>query len=305
LIPDENEEVGNIVLGYDKLDGYLATDTYIGPIIGRYAGRISKGQFILNEKTYQLTQNEGENHLHGGWKGFDKVIWDTETNQTENKISISMTYDSENLEEGYPGNLKTNVKYTLTNNNELIINYKAKTDNPTIVNLTNHSYFNLGNTDNIYDHMLMIKASNYLPIKKDCIPTGEIQSVKGTPMDFRNWTRIGDNIDSDYNQLKLGKGYDHYYLFDKNNENIRVKVFDPTSGRSIELNTSKPGLVFYSGNNLRGNGVWGFPKRKGFCLETQFMPDLPNHNIEKVVLNPNAEYDQSTVLRFNTIKCLM
>ena len=307
--PDKNGKLADVVLGYDSLDGYVNDKSYFGAIVGRYGNRIADGKFKLDGKEYQLTINDGANHLHGGLKGYNKVLWnETEIAKTGDGASLTLSYDSKDGEQGYPGNLKLTVKYTLTNNNELKIEYNAVTDKPTVLNPTHHSYFNLtGDPEKtILDHELMIDADNTTPVAKGLIPTGKFASVANTPMDFRKPTKIGARIDENYDQLKLGLGYDHNWVLNKHQESLPkvLSVYEPVSGRVMEMYTDQPGVQFYSGNFLDGtvkgkNGIM-YKHRTGFCLEAQHYPDSPNHpEFPSTKLEPGQVYKQTTIYKFS------
>ena len=311
-MPDRNGKFDDIVLGFDNLDGYLKNGgVYFGALIGRYGNRIAKGRFTLDGVEYKLATNNGENHLHGGVKGFDKVVWDARPLRTKAGPALELTYLSRDGEEGYPGNLTARVIYTLTNNNELKIDYSATTDKDTIVNLTHHSYFNLkgqGNGD-ILNHQLMIAASRFTPIDAGSIPTGELRSVKGTPFDFTHLTAIGAHINDPDQQLKFGTGYDHNFVLNGPMGVLRLaaKAYEPTTGRVMEVWTTEPGLQFYSGNFLDGTitGKDGkvYNQRYGFCLETQHFPDSPNKpQFPSTVLRKGARYHTTTIYRFTAQK---
>ena len=306
---DRKGKLDDIVLGYDNLDGYLKNNgPYMGAIIGRYANRIARGRFTLNGVEYRLAQNNGENHLHGGLKGFDKVVWTGKALNTPNGVALRLTYVSKDGEEGYPGNLSVTVVYTLTNNDELRIAYAATTDKTTIVNLTHHSYFNLagqGNGD-ILKHQLFINANRFTPTDAGSIPTGELRKVRGTPFDFTHLTAIGARIDQDNEQLKFGQGYDHNWVLNKTGRSLTLaaKAYEQTTGRVMEVYTTEPGLQFYAGNFLDGsiNGKEGkvYNRRYGFCLEAQHFPDSPNKpSFPTVVLVPGRRYSQTTIYRFS------
>ena len=307
-VPDRNGKLDDITLGYDDLSGYIKNNPYFGVIAGRYANRIAKGRFTLDGTTYQLATNNGENHLHGGVKGFDKVVWDAESFEQDDAVGVKLTYLSKDGEEGYPGNLNCSVTYTLTNDDELKISYEAQTDKATPVNLTHHSYFNLagqGNGD-ILGHKLMINADRFTPIDKGLIPPGELQSVKGTPMDFTKPRAIGARINDDFEQLKFGLGYDHNWVLNKkgNELTLAARVYEPTSGRVLEIYTTEPGIQFYSGNFLDGTitGKQGkvYKHRYGFCLETQHYPDSPNKpSFPSVILLPGQIYQTTTIHKFS------
>jgi aldose 1-epimerase len=300
-VPDKNGKFDDVVLGFDTLDQYLEGHPYFGALVGRYGNRIAKGKFTLNGTEYQLAANNGENHLHGGIKGFDKVVWNAEMVKKENEMGVKLSYLSKDGEEGYPGNLTAVVTYVLTNDNELIINYKAETDKPTPVNLTHHSYFNLkgaGNGD-ILGHLLTIDADRFTPVDEGLIPTGELKSVKDTPMDFTAPKAIGERID----QVK--GGYDHNYVLNGWDGSLRLaaKVVEPLSGREMEVWTTEPGLQFYTGNFLDGTitGKNGkvYNKHYGFCLETQHFPDSPNKaGFPSTILEPGEKYTHTTIYRF-------
>ena len=310
-VPDKNGSISDIVLGYDKVEDYVKETPYLGATIGRYGNRIAKGKFILNGTEYSLATNNDPNHLHGGVKGFDKVMWNLEPFQKENELGLLMKYISKDGEEGYPGNLDVTVTYTLNDNNELRIDYLATTDKPTICNLTNHSYFNLkdAGVSTILDHELQIFADKYTPIDPTSIPLGELAPVEGTPFDFRETKTIGRDINLDNEQLKNGIGYDHNFVLNGNMGEMRLaaKVVEHTTGRVMEIFTEEPGVQFYSGNFLDGtligkNGV-AYKHRNGFCLETQHYPDSPNQpDWPTTILNPGETYKTSTIHKFSVIK---
>jgi len=308
-VPDRDGMLGDIVLGYDVLDGYLKNSPYFGSIVGRYGNRIGKGRFSLDGKQYQLPKNNGENTLHGGIKGFDKVVWKATEDRSTDGAALSLTYLSKDGEEGFPGNLSVKVVYTLTNNNELRIEYSAATDKTTVVNLTHHSYFNLAGEGNILQHELMINAEQFTPVDAGLIPTGELRNVKGTPMDFTKPTAIGARIDQQDEQLILGKGYDHNWVL-KNNAgklSLAARVYEPRSGRVMEVSTTEPGLQFYSGNfldgSITGKGGQVYQQRSGFCLETQHFPDSPNKpRFPSTVLKPGQQYTSTTIYKFSAQK---
>lgn len=292
---DKNGKKSSIVLGYDNLESYLAEPPYFGAIIGRFANRIAKGKFQLEGVTYSLAVNNGENHLHGGNKGFDKVVWDAEIINNDTP-SLLLSYLSQDGEEGYPGNLKVTVRYTFTDNNELEIEYNAETDKSSPINLTNHSYFNLtGDVKNpILNHSLMIDADNYTPIDSNSIPTGEIKSVTATPFDFTKPTKIGEKINY------IG-GYDHNYVLNKKDNFVEpiAILTDDISGRKLEVFTDQPGIQFYSGNYLNGtlktDDGQAIEKHTALCLETQHFPNSPNEpKFPSVILNPGEKYQTTT-----------
>ena len=305
-VPDRIGRLGDVVLGYDNLEGYLTDSPYFGALIGRYGNRIAKGSFQLGGTPYQLAQNNGDNHLHGGVVGFDKVIWKAKALWGEDEVGLQLTYLSHDGEEGYPGNLSVTVVYTLTNNNALKIDYSATTDKKTIANLTNHSYFNLAGTGDILGHELMLKADRFTPVDKGLIPTGELSSVEGTPMDFTKPTAIGARINQNDEQLIYGLGYDHNWVLNNSGGKLALaaKIFEPISGRVMKVYTTQPGIQFYSGNFLDGS-ITGkndeiYYKHFGFCLETQHFPDSPNHsNFPSTSLNPGQRYKQTTIYKFS------
>ena len=304
--PDKNGDYKDIVLGYNTLAEYEAETPYFGALIGRYGNRIAKGKFSLDNQEYTLAVNNGVNHLHGGLKGFDKVVWDAKTIVSDSTVSLELSYLSKDMEEGYPGNLETKVTYTLNNKDELSVNYEATTDKPTIVNLTQHSYFNLTADFNqdILGHELVINADSFLPVDNTLIPTGEFRDVTGTPFDFKTSKAIGTHIDNENIQLKNGLGYDHCWVLNDQDTGVRfvASAYEPVSGRLLEVFSDEPGIQFYSGNFLDGtltsknNGV--YQHRTGFCLETQHYPDSPNQkNFPSVRLNPGEKYNSKTVFR--------
>lgn len=303
--PDREGNFDNIVIGYDSLDNYLnSNEIYYGALIGRYGNRIANGQFVLNDSVYTLAQNNGVNHLHGGVNGFNNVVWDAKQLDEQ---TLELKYLSKDGEEGYPGNLEVTVQYQLTNDNELEVEYWAKTDKPTPVNLTQHSYFNLAGagSGDVKDHILQIMADYYTPVDSGLIPTGEIAPVEGTPMDFRTPTPIGARVDEDFEQLKFGKGYDHNWVLNQaeNDLNFAAKVVEPTTGRTLEVYTNEPGLQFYGGNFLdgsdKGRGGKVFSHRSALCLETQHFPDSPNHpEFPSTILEPGEEYYSICIYKF-------
>jgi aldose 1-epimerase len=300
-VPDRNGKFADIVLGCDSPDEYAKSSTYFGALIGRFGNRIAKGKFTLNGVEYKLATNNGPNHLHGGIKGFDKVVWNAKPMQTDQGPALKLTYQSRDGEEGYPGNLSCTVVYTLTNNNELKISYEAKTDKATIVNLTHHSYFNLGghNSGDILGHELIINADRFTPVDKDLIPTGEIKAVKGTPWDFTKPMAIGSRI------KQVEGGYDHNYVLNNSDGSLALaaSVYESKTGRVMEVFTTEPGIQFYTGNfldgSVKGKGAV-YNKHAGFCLEAQHFPDSPNKSdFPSVVLRPGEKYTQSTVYKFS------
>ncbi len=305
-VPDRNGKLGDIVLGYETLDGYLKNSPYFGSIIGRYGNRIGRAQFSLHGKRYTLAKNNGENTLHGGIKGFDKVVWKAKEVKLRAGSGLSLTYLSKDGEEGFPGNLSVTVVYTLTDHNELSIEYSAITDQATVINLTHHSYFNLAGDGSILDHELMINANKFTPVDDGLIPTGELRGVSGTPMDFTQSTVIGARIDQQDQQLTVGKGYDHNWVLNDagGKLGLAARVYEPGSGRVMEVSTTEPGLQFYSGNfldgSITGKGGQVYKQRSGFCLETQHFPDSPNKpGFPSVVLKPGQHYTSITIYKFS------
>jgi len=307
---DKNGTFEDIVLGYDSLQGYLKASPFFGALVGRYGNRIAKGKFTLDGKTYSLAINNGPNALHGGLKGFDKVVWTATPSTTADGASLKLTYLSKDMEEGYPGNLQVEVNYTLTNANELKLDYKATTDKKTVLNLTQHTYFNLsGNTKtDILGHTLTLAASKFIPVDKGLIPTGKLQDVKGTPFDFLAPHKVGERINDDKDlQIKMGGGYDHCWVLDKIGAGLTpfATLYDSASGRFLEGFTTEPGVQFYTGNFLDGS-ITGkhnttYAKRYGLCLETEHFPDSPNQpQFPTTVLNPGETYTSQTVFKFST-----
>ena len=308
LVKDKNNEYKDIVLGFNNLEQYENGSPYFGALIGRYGNRIANGKFKLKGKQYSLTTNDGNNHLHGGMKGFDKVIWEVKETINDSSASLELNYISKDMEEGYPGNLEIKVIYTLNDNDEFIINYMAKSDKTTIVNITQHSYFNLTGdfSNNILDHELVLNADSYLPVNSKLIPMGLIKNVDSTPFDFRIPKKIGIDINSENEQLKNGLGYDHCWVLNDQKKGVRfvASAYERKSGRFLEVFSDQPGIQFYSGNFLDGTlssksgGVYKF--RSGFCLETQHYPDSPNHlNFPSTVLNPGEMYSSKTRFKFS------
>ncbi len=308
-MPDRNNRLEDVVLGYDNLSDYTEGNPgYFGALIGRYGNRIARGRFRLNGVEYTLATNNNENHLHGGVKGFDKVVWDARPLKTRAGDALELTYLSHDGEEGYPGNLRVRVVYTLTDQNELRIDYSATTDKDTIVNLTHHSYFNLAGAGNgdILNHRLMINASRFTPVDATLIPTGELKSVKGTPFDFTQPTAIGARINDADEQLKRGNGYDHNWVLDGRMGSLRrvAEVSEPTTGRVMEIWTTEPGIQLYTGNYLTeakpGKGGKPYKQHYGFALETQHFPDSPNEpKFPSTVLRRGATYRSTTIYKFS------
>jgi aldose 1-epimerase len=305
-VADRSGKFEDVVLGYDDLDGYATGKAYIGATVGRYANRIAHATFTLDSSTYTLAKNDGDNHLHGG---FNKRVWTAKDVSSSAGQALELTYLSKDGEEGFPGNLPVKVVYTLTDQNELRIDYTATTDKDTVLNLTNHAYFNLagqGNGD-ILQQQIMIKADRFTPIDATSIPTGELRSVKGTPFDFTNSTAIGTRIDQDDPQLKLGRGYDHNWVLNNGTPAslfLAAQAYDQHSGRVLEVLTTEPGIQLYTGNFLDGiHGKDGkvYNRRYAFCLETQHFPDSPNHpNFPSAELKPGQHFQSTTVYKFST-----
>ncbi|RCW55412.1 aldose epimerase family protein [Halanaerobium sp. ST460_2HS_T2] len=307
-IPDKDGQLVDVVLGLDSLDGYLNNPNNFGAAIGRYGNRIADGQFTLDEKKYFIAQNNGNNHLHGGFVGYDQRVWNIKVFEENGEVTLVLSYLSRDGEEGYPGDLDIEMSYTLTNSNALVINYRAVTDQPTICNLTNHSYFNFnGANDTILDHELMINADTYTPIDNEWIPTGAIADLGGTPMDFGEPTEIGARINDNFVQLENGAGYDHNYVLNtKGNLNeVAATLYDTGSGIMMEVYTTEPGIQLYTGNFLDGS-ITGkedkvYDKHYAVCLETQHFPDSPNVDyFPSTVLRPGEVYETTTIYDFST-----
>jgi aldose 1-epimerase len=304
---DRDGNVDDIALGYDSLERYADNAAYLGSLIGRFGNRIGNARFTLDGVEYQLAKNNGENHLHGGNVGFNSVIWDSEELSGEGFSGLKLSYLSRDGEENYPGNLRVDVVYTLNDANELRIEYSAETDKKTILNLTNHSYFNLkgaGNGD-ILDHVMMLNSGRITPVDDTLITTGEYLDVEGTPLDFRTPTVIGGRIGSDHEQIVLGGGYDHNWVLDNPGGKLitAARVYEPSTGRILEVDTTQPGIQFYSGNFLDGTAVGKggavYNKRYGFCLETQHYPDSPNKpEFPTTELAPGETFSETTIYRF-------
>lgn len=305
-VPDKTGKIGDVVLGFDNLEDYIKSSPYFGALIGRYGNRIAKGKFTLNGREYSLATNNGANALHGGLKGFDKVVWSAHPVQNPDGPALELTYLSKDGEEGYPGNLSVKAVYTLTGDNALKLEFTATTDKDTVVNLTHHSYFNLAGKGDVLNHVVMIDADRFTPVDSGLIPTGELRPVEGTPFDFRTPTAIGARIKQDDEQLKFANGYDDNWCLNNSTGALRLaaRVFEPTSGRVLEVFSIEPGLQFYTGNfldgTLKGKDGWVYQFRDAFCMEPQHYPDSPNHpDFPSVVLKPGETYHNTIVYRFS------
>jgi aldose 1-epimerase len=305
-VPDRKGQVADIVLGHDTLEGYFDNSPHLGGLVGRYANRIANGSFTLDGVKYSLPKNNGPNTLHGGIKGLDQAVWQGTPLKGETGVAFSCL--SKDGEEGFPGNLKVRVTYSLTEADELVINYEATTDQPTVLNLSQHSYFNLAGegAGDILNHEVMISADRFTPVDSTMIPTGELRPVKGTPLDFTTQTKVGARIDDNYEQLVLGKGYDHNFVINRKAEGLvsAARAYEPTSGRVMEISTDQPGIQFYTGNFLDGTvtGKQGhvYKRRYGLCFETQHFPDSPNHpQFPSTVLRPGQTFHSRTIFKFS------
>jgi aldose 1-epimerase len=303
---DKKGQFADVVLGYENLDGYLKCTTYFGALIGRYGNRIANGKFTLDGKTYTLPQNNGLNCLHGGLKGFDKVVWTARALPSANGPSLILTYVSPGDEEGFPGTLSVTAIYTVTEANELRLDFSATTSEKTVVNLTHHSYFNLRGSGDILDHTVVINADKFTPTDAGSIPTGELRAVAGTPFDFTTPHRVGERINANDEQIKLGNGYDHNWVANKvgNELSFIAAASEPTSGRMMEVWSTEPGTQFYTGNFLDGSSIgkggWAYQRRSGLCFEPQHFPDSPNHpTFPSTVLNPGEKFSSTIVYKFS------
>jgi aldose 1-epimerase len=309
-VPDAKGVTGDVVLGYDSLAGYVRSSPYFGAVVGRYGNRIAKGRFTLSGKSYTLAVNNGPNALHGGLRGFDKAVWAAEPVRTDSGVGVVFTLVSPDGDEGYPGTLTARVTYTLPNaRNELVIDYEGTADQATPLNITNHSYFNLAGAGDILGHVLTLNADSLTPVDTTLIPTGAISPVAGTPFDFRTPTAIGARIDAKDAQIKNGGGYDHNFVLNRGAPGLvhAARVTEPTTGRTLDVSTTEPGVQFYSGNfldgTLTGKGGRVYQHRNGFCLETQHYPDSPNHaNFPSTILQPGSTYRSRTVFAFGVNK---
>ena len=307
-VPDGDGRLDDVVLGYDTLPEYVDDLSYFGCIVGRYANRVAGGRFTLNGVEHTLTANERWNHLHGGIKGFSKVVWGSEALEKDDSAGVRLTYLSHDGEEGYPGNLRAEVSYLLTEDDELRIEYTATTDRETVVNLSHHSYFNLAGGGDVLDHKLTLLADRFTPVDGELIPTGETRSVEGTPMDFNTPTGIGERIEADCEQLELAGGYDHNWVLNREGPRLSpaARVHHPGTRRTMEVSTTEPGVQFYSGNQLPthipGKRGRRYGPRHGLCLEAQHFPDSPNRpEFPSTVLRESETYRQTTVYRFYTV----
>lgn len=307
---DRFENIDDIVLGYDNFEDYKTTTTYFGSVVGRYANRIGKAEIELGGVKYNLAKNNGNNHLHGGINGFNKAVWDSEIVSDEDGEYLKLSYLSKDGEENYPGNLQVIVEYKLTKENELVINYYGKSDKDTVLNLTNHSYFNLNGhaSGDILDHKLRIYSKNITEVDSESIPTGEIRNILETPMDFSELKYIGLDIDKEYDQLIIGNGYDHNWIIDDYTGELKkiAEVIEEKSGRTLEVFTTKPGVQFYTGNfldeNEVGKGGVRYRKRQGLCLETQYFPDSLHHTgFPNVILEAGQEYNHTTIYKMGLL----
>lgn len=311
MVPDKNGNPEDVTLGHDILERYFVNPEYFGALVGRHANRIEDAKFELNGKEYVLLKNDGNNHLHGGNIGFHNVRWNAEIKSENGIEKLVLTHRSPDGEENYPGNLDVTVEYSLNEENELVIDYKAVSDKDTVINLTNHAYFNLGGhaSGNILKHLMYINADNFTPVNDECLPTGEIRSVKGTVMDFTTLRSFEEDIDSSDEQIKNGLGYDHNWVLNTkgNLDEVAAEVYHPESGRAMQVFTTKPGIQFYSGNHLsKNNDLVGkksavYPRRAGLCLETQFFPNAMKHkNFPSPILRAGDKYHYITKYKFFT-----
>jgi len=306
IVPDRNGTFDDICLGYETGEEYLNGIASLGATMGRVTNRIANAQFVLNDSTYTLAKNNGEHTIHGGASGFRVKVWDARIIDEQN---VELSYFSADGEEGFPGNLTLKVLFSVTSANELKLSYNAVTDKPTVINFTNHAFFNLAGAGNgnILDHELMVNADSFTPVNASAIPTGEIWDVAGTPLDFKEFTRVGDRIDADYEQLKHVGGYDHNYVINKSADELALAalLYEPNSGRVMEVKTTEPGIQIYTANSLSGKDIGkggkAYGPKSSICLETQHFPDSPNHaNFPSTVLLPGDTYNSTTIYRFST-----
>ena len=310
MVPDKTGRFSDVVLGYDNLDGYIKNNPFFGALIGRYGNRIANGRFTLDGATYVLPQNNGSNCLHGGIKGFDKVVWNVVKAEVKSDgPEIELSYLAKDGEEGFPGNLDVHALYQITENNELKVSFRAKTDKKTVVNLTHHSYFNLRGQGDVLNHMVTINADRFTPVDANLIPTGELRPVKGTPFDFTTPHTIGERINAQDEQIKLGNGYDHNWVANKGADNLSLiaTVSESTSGRVMEVWSTEPGTQFYTGNfldgSITGKGNWVYAFRNGFCMEPQHYPDSPNKpQFPSTTLFPGETYKNTIIYKFSVKK---
>jgi aldose 1-epimerase len=307
--PDKNGVFADITLGFDHIEPYYKDSPYFGALIGRFGNRIAKAKFTLDGKTFQLDTNNDTNHLHGGYVGFDKVVWDATTFETEKSVGLTLKYLSVDGDQGYPGNLDVTVVYELTNENEILVKYHAVSDKATPVNLTQHAYFNLAGKGDILSHEIKINADRFTAIDPSAIPTGELPLVENTPFDFRSPRLIGSKINDDHEQIKNGIGYDHNFVLNKTHAkefSLAARVYEANSGRVLEVFTQEPGVQFYSGNYLNGSLTgkgWNYTHRSGFCLEPQHFPDSPNQpQFPNTILRPGEEYTSLMSYKFSVFK---
>ena len=306
-VPDKNGKFGDVVLGYDNLDGYVANNPFFGVLVGRYGNRIAKGKFTLDGHEYTLALNNAPNNLHGGPIGFDKRVWKVaKADVSQDGPRLELTYLSKDGEEGFPGNLNITAIYTLTDDNGLRLDYTATTDKATLCNLTQHSYFNLAGKGDVLNHLVFINADKLTPVDNTLIPTGELKPVAGTPFDFRTATAIGARINADDEQIKFGSGYDHNWVVNKplGKLGLVARVTEPTTGRAMEVWSTEPGVQFYTGNfldgSITGKGGWVYQKRNGFCFEPQHYPDSPNHpQFPSAELKPGQTYQNTIIYKFS------
>jgi len=310
-VPDKNGKFDDVLLGFDRIDGYAASHPYFGAVVCRYGNRIAKASFTLDGQQYALAANNGPNSLHGGVKGFDKKVWEAELFDRDGNVGVIYTITSPDGDEGYPGNLKAQVTYTLTTSNELTVEYEGSTDKATPINLTQHSYFNLAGEGrgDVLNHRLTIDASRYTPVDATLIPTGDYAAVENTPFDFRRPMAIGARIDADDEQLRHGGGYDHNWVLDRDRDGLvhAARLEEPTSGRMLDVSTTEPGIQFYAGNfldgTIKGKSGHVYARRSGLCLETQHFPDSPNHSgFPSTILRPGEQYRSKTVFAFGVSK---